>query len=118
MPDNDFNMKAKHRNPEGGLSAKGRKAYNKATGSNLKPGVKNYSEASTEDKKRWIAWALRFYSNPSGPMTDENGNPTRLALTAAAWGQPVPKTIQAARAIAKLAKKRKEELKKQGAYDS
>lgn len=32
----DFQFKAEHRNPEGGLSEKGRKAYNRATGGNLK----------------------------------------------------------------------------------
>lgn len=32
----DFQFKAKHRNPKGGLSEAGRKAYNSATGSNLK----------------------------------------------------------------------------------
>lgn len=31
-----FNLLAKHKNPEGGLNEAGRKAYNKATGSNLK----------------------------------------------------------------------------------
>lgn len=31
-----FNLKAEHKNPSGGLNAKGRTAYNKATGSNLK----------------------------------------------------------------------------------
>ena len=31
-----FQFKAEHRNPEGGLSEKGRKAYNRATGGNLK----------------------------------------------------------------------------------
>ena len=31
-----FNLKAEHKNPSGGLNAKGRAAYNKATGSNLK----------------------------------------------------------------------------------
>ncbi len=33
----DFKLKAEHKNPEGGLNAKGRAAYNKATGGNLKP---------------------------------------------------------------------------------
>lgn len=33
----DFKFKAEHKNPEGGLSAKGRAAYNRATGGNLKP---------------------------------------------------------------------------------
>ena len=32
----DFQFKAEHKNPKGGLSEKGRKAYNAATGSNLK----------------------------------------------------------------------------------
>jgi hypothetical protein len=32
----DFQFKAEHKNPEGGLSEKGRKAYNSATGSHLK----------------------------------------------------------------------------------
>jgi hypothetical protein len=31
-----FNFKAKHKNPEGGLSEAGRQAYNRATGGNLK----------------------------------------------------------------------------------
>lgn len=31
-----FQLKAKHKNPEGGLNARGRRAYNRATGSNLK----------------------------------------------------------------------------------
>lgn len=33
----DFNFKAAHKSPKGGLTEAGRKAYNKATGSNLKP---------------------------------------------------------------------------------
>ena len=33
----DFQFKAEHKNPNGGLNAKGRAAYNRATGSNLKP---------------------------------------------------------------------------------
>jgi len=32
-----FDFKAEHKNPAGGLSAKGRAAYNRATGGNLKP---------------------------------------------------------------------------------
>jgi len=32
----DFQFKAEHKSPAGGLSEKGRKAYNRATGGNLK----------------------------------------------------------------------------------
>ena len=36
MPKKAFQFKAEHKNPKGGLNAKGRAAYNRATGSNLK----------------------------------------------------------------------------------
>lgn len=32
-----FDFKAEHKNPKGGLSEAGRRAYNRATGGNLKP---------------------------------------------------------------------------------
>jgi hypothetical protein len=34
------------------------------------------------------------------PLVDERGRPTRHALSAHAWGEPVPKTAAAARRIA------------------
>ena len=101
----------KGKNPKGGLNAAGRRSL-KAEGHNIKPGVKNYSKASDRDKRRWISWATRFYTNPKGPMVDANGKPTRLALMATAWGEPVPKTRQAAQAIAAKARRRKETLDK------
>jgi len=109
----------KGKNPKGGLNAAGRRSL-KAQGQNIRPGVKNYSEASDRDKRRWISWATRFYSNPKGPMVDDKGEPTRLALMANAWGEPVPKTREAAQAIAAKARKRKEVLdnkKMSEAYD-
>ena len=42
-------------------------------------------------------------------MVDEKGQPTRLALSAHAWGEPVPKTMDAAK---KLAAKGRALLKK------
>lgn len=100
-------------NSKGGLNAKGRRSL-KAAGQNIRPGVKNYSSASEKDKRRWISWATRFYSNPKGPMVDDNGEPTRLALMATAWGEPVPKTREAAQAIAAKARKRKAALDGKG----
>lgn len=102
-------------NPKGGLNSKGRASL-RAQGQNIKPGVKNYSKASIANKKRWISWALRFYTNPSGPLVDDNGKPTRLALTAAAWGEPVPKTRDAALRIAAKARRRKQALEAAGHY--
>jgi hypothetical protein len=82
-------MTKEDKDPKGGLTSKGRAKYNKATGSNLKPGVTG--AADTPDKmRRKGSFLTRFFTNPSGPMKDKNGKPTRLALSAAAWGEPVP----------------------------
>ena len=99
------------KDPDGGLTAAGRKAYKSESGANLKPGVKDYAGASTADKKRWISWAMRFYGQTKyPPLVKPNGKPTRFALTAAAWGEPVPTTEAQARAIAAKARKRQKEL--------
>lgn len=100
-----------YRDPRGGLTAAGRAKYKREEGANLKPGVKNYSSASTADKKRWISWASRFYGQGDlPPMKKPNGQPTRAALTAAAWGEPVPGSEAAARKIYAKALARKKEL--------
>jgi hypothetical protein len=52
--------------------------------------------------RRKGSFLTRFFTNPRGPMKDEKGRPTRLALSAAAWGEPVP---QDASDAAKLAAK-------------
>jgi hypothetical protein len=47
-------------------------------------------------------WAARFYcQSPLPPPLSKArpGKPTRLALTAAAWGEPAPRTVAAARRI-------------------
>lgn len=91
--------KSKIRDPEGGLTAAGRKYYAKKEGANLKPGVKG--AANTPEKlRRKGSWAARFYCRtPLPPLVKPNGQPTRLALTARAWGEPVPTTVGAARRI-------------------
>lgn len=51
--------------------------------------------------RRKGSWAVRFYGREQlSPLVDAHGKPTRFALTAAAWGEPVPKTVSAARRIA------------------
>ena len=90
------------KNPKGGLTSKGRSFFHKAEGANLKPGVKKTeSEMTADDMRRKSSWAVRFYGRAGKlPPLEKDGKPTRFALTAAAWGEPVPKTIAAARAIA------------------
>jgi hypothetical protein len=84
--------------PKGGLTAKGRAYFAKKEGSRLKPGVK--TAKSPEEMKRKGSFLARTFTHPRGPMVDRKGKPTRLALSAHAWGEPVPKTIAAAQKLA------------------
>jgi len=53
--------------------------------------------------RRKGSWAVRFYGRAGAlpPLHDKLGKPTRFALTAAAWGEAVPRTASQARDIAK-----------------
>jgi hypothetical protein len=59
-------------------------------------------EMTPDEMRRKGSWAVRFYgrSGPLPKLIDDKGRPTRFALTAAEWGEPVPKTVAAARRIA------------------
>ena len=90
---------AQLKNPKGGLTAAGRKFFKRTEGSNLKPGVKGAAD-TPEKMRRKGSFLTRFFTNPSGPMKDEKGRPTRLALSAAAWGESVPQDASDAAALA------------------
>ncbi len=79
------------KDPKGGLTAAGRAFFNKKEGSHLRPGVTGAAD-TPEKMKRKGSFLTRHFTNPRGPMIDEKGEPTRLALSAHAWGEPVPKT--------------------------
>jgi hypothetical protein len=61
----------------GGLTAKGRAKYNRATGSNLKPP----QPGGGPRKKSFCA----RMSGVKGPMKKPNGKPTRKALALKKW---------------------------------
>lgn len=94
--------KKAEKDPKGGLTAAGRKAFAEKQGAHLKPGVtKKTSEMTPTDMRRKGSWAVRFYGREKlPPLVDSEGRPTRHALSAHAWGEPVPKTVAAARKIA------------------
>lgn len=94
--------KAREKDPRGGLTAAGRSAYARKEGAHLKPGVKKKaSEMTPAEMRRKGSWAVRFYGRKKfPPLVDEHGKPTRHALSAHAWGEPVPRTVAAARRIA------------------
>lgn len=93
---------ARERDPRGGLTAAGRKAFARKQGAQLRPGVtKKESEMTPQEMRRKGSWAVRFYGRTKlPPLVDAEGQPTRHALSAHAWGEPVPKTVAAARRIA------------------
>lgn len=97
-------MAGKYENPKGGLNSAGRQKFG------VKKGVTNYSSASEETKKRWVRWALRFTKTPR-PLSKPNGEPTRYALMFNAWGEPVPKSASAVRAVHAKAVSRAKTLK-------
>ena len=87
------------KDPAGGLTAAGRKHFEQTEGAHLRPGVKG--EADTPQKKvRKGSFLRRHFANPQGPMTDAKGGPTRLALSAQAWGEPLPRTAADAKKLA------------------
>ena len=72
-------QKKEGKNPKGGLNAKGRASYNKATGGHLKAPVKS------GDNPRRASFLARMGNMP-GPERKPNGEPTRLLLSLKAWG--------------------------------
>ena len=68
---------------KGGLTAKGRAKYNRATGSNLKAPVteKNPTVKRSERRKSFCA----SMKGVKGPMKDSKGRPTRKALALKRW---------------------------------
>ena len=100
---------SKYKDPEGGLTEAGRRKFERSGDSkNLQPGVKE-SSPSGDKARRKGSFLTRFYTNPSGPLVDDKGKPTRLALAANAWGEPVPRTAASA---ARLAAKGRNMLEK------
>lgn len=88
-------------NPKGGLNEAGRRSA-KAEGMNLKAPVKS------GDNPRRASFLARM-GNAPGPMKDEKGRPTRLALALRAWGASSKEDARAkARAISARNKGKKD----------
>lgn len=94
--------RAPTKDPRGGLTAAGRKDFRRRDGAHLQPGVKKkVSEMTPQEMRRKGSWAVRLYGRAKlPPLMDRQGRPTRHALSAHAWGEPVPRTVAAARRIA------------------
>lgn len=91
-------MPSAGRDPAGGLTDLGREYYRLRNGAKLKPGVKGPAD-TPEKMRRKGSFLTRMFTHPRGPLM-KKGKPTRLALSANAWGEPVPKTVEEAYALA------------------
>ena len=76
-------MHKEDKSPSGGLTAKGRAKYNRATGGNLQAPV---TESAPTGKRaaRKASFCARM-SGVKGPMKDDKGKPTRKALALKKW---------------------------------
>ena len=68
---------------KGGLTAKGRTKYNRATGSNLQAPVTEKSPTGKRAARR-KSFCARM-KGVKGPMKDSKGRPTRKALALKRW---------------------------------
>ena len=89
------------KDPKGGLTAAGRAHFKKTEGANLKPGVKGPADTPEKQQRKGSFLRRHFANENAGPLEDEKGKPTRHALSAAAWGEPVPKTPSDVKKLAK-----------------
>ena len=96
----DSSAKKTLKDPKGGLTAAGRAHFKKTEGANLKPGVKGPADTPEKQRRKGSFLRRHFANKNAGPLEDEKGKPTRHALSAAAWGEPVPKTDAAAKKLA------------------
>jgi len=78
------NMNKADKNPTGGLSEKGRRKYNRATGGNLQRPVTGKVKPGSKAAKRRKSFCARM-SGVKGPMKDSKGRPTRKALALRKW---------------------------------
>lgn len=87
------------KDPKGGLTAAGRAHYAKTEGADLKPGVKGAADTPTKMRRKG-SFLRRHYAGPAKPLKDDEGKPTRHALQARAWGEPVPTSQEAVKRLA------------------
>ena len=76
-------MTKEDKDPTGGLTSRGRRKYNRATGSNLNPPVTKTSGLSPRQKARRKSFCARM-SKVKGPLK-KDGKLTRKALALRKW---------------------------------
>jgi hypothetical protein len=83
-------QRSEGKNPSGGLNAKGRASL-KAQGHDIKPGVRGAADTPEKLRRKGSFLSRMFGPGAPGSMKEDSGKPSRRALSAAAWGESVPK---------------------------
>ena len=81
---NGVSLRKEHKDPKGGLNAKGRRKYNRETGGNLQAPVTKKTGLSPRQKARRKSFCARM-SKAKGPLKDKDGKLTRKALALRKW---------------------------------
>ncbi len=89
-----------HKSRKGWLTREWVAKYNRETWSNIKMWVRGTPKTQEDFRRKW-SFLTRFYKNPSWPLKDKNWKPTRLALAANAWWEPVPTSSEATERLAR-----------------
>ena len=79
-----FKCRQREKSKTGGLTAKGRAKYNRATGSNLKAPVTGKVKLVVKQLKEKKSFCASMSGMP-GPLKDKKGRPTRKALALKKW---------------------------------
>ena len=87
------------KDPRGGLTSAGRAEFRRKDGAHLKPGVKGPAD-TPEKMRRKGSFLRRHFVSLRGPLVDDKGEPTRLALSAQAWGEKIPKSAEDTKRLA------------------
>jgi Domain of unknown function (DUF6321) len=84
---------SREKDPRGGLTAAGRRAFAKKDGSHLKPGVtKKASDMTPSDMRRKGSWAVRFYGRAKlPPLVDAEGTRSPPMRGASRYRKPSPR---------------------------
>ena len=80
---NGVSLRIEHKDPKGGLNAKGRRKYNRETGGNLQAPVTKKTGLSPRQKARRKSFCARMEGN-KGPIK-KDGKLTRKGLALRRW---------------------------------
>lgn len=78
-------QRSEGKNPKGGLNAKGRSSYNKATGGNLKPPAPNPKNKKDEGRRKSFCSRMKGHKAKNTSAKTANDPNSRINKSLRAW---------------------------------